>query len=1214
MQVKVDGKRNITLDFEAPKKFKLLQDGKEIPYLRTGKNSFRLSRNIDGVLDLEEIIEQPKIVKPMQLQAQQMALVNPNDVLMINQAAQQLEVEQNILGETQKRVEQTQTYLDVQQQRINETVLGVQGLETDNAERISATENGLFNLAGNLATTEQNLVDGIGIVNNDLQEHKSAENPHGITKKTIGLDKVDNTSDLDKPISKAVKDALDEKADKDEIQAIRDELGEYQEKNDRFTNALSNYTGGLANAQDHRELNGRDFPDQHPISAISGLQGALDNKADVSDIPTVSDATLTIQKNGTSAGTFSANASEDVNINLIIPTTASDVSALPDSTKYGAGLSLTINSTNYVMTAQLKDQNGNNLGTAQTIDLPLESVVVNGSYDSANKKIVLTLQNGTTIDIPVGDLISGLQTKITSSNKLDADLVDDSTSTNKFVTASDITAWNGKQDAISDLATIRNNATAGKSASDTIATYGDIVTHNASEFATSAQGALADSALQSGDNITELTNNAGYITGITSSDVTTALGYTPYDSANPSGYITSSALTPYVLASSLATVATSGDYDDLLNKPTLGTMASESASDYTPTSGLATVATTGAYSDLSGTPTIPTVNNPTITLSQGGVTKGTFTLNQASGATIDFDAGGGSADIDGETITRNADNELQAVAVKNKQGNSTLPLWQGTNTQWEQGSAVTWYYWENPISTTWNSSSLPSSKTWNALGYGNNMFVAFPYASNAAAFSTDAGETWSPLTLPLGLTFEGVAYGNGLFVAVASNETRTLYSSNGTNWSEGSIPSGTWVAIAYGGGKFVALAQSSATCVYSTDGTTWTSANMPSNSAWRGVAYGNGSFVAITRGDGVAAYSDNGEDWSAGLNFPPYWWSGIAYGNGVFVAVATGTSSGSNGTNQYAYSTDNGRSWNTGTLPQSATWTSISFGNGYFMAVSRNSTVSLCSRDGINWESATLPSSSGWAKVEFGNNNFVAIASGSTAAACLENSYKKCYTRDYPATTASIVYSEPNEISTYTISSVGVGTITLSDNNTYSYNSSGNTTSYASIGALHPDWLCFINSVGVKIGSTVIATNGFDYGALLQIIYPVGATYITTADTCPLATLMAGTTWTLVSSGKVLQGADSGHSAGTSIAAGLPNLTDNGAMAKVLTANSATDPSGGSGALYFSSAAKDGSSSAGTVAYRAQLAFDASRSSSIYGNSTTVQPPAYCVNIFERTA
>jgi hypothetical protein len=249
MQINTNGQRNITLDFDAPKKFKLKKDGAEIPYLRTGKNSFRLGRNIDGVLDLEEVIEQPKIVKPIQLKAQQMALVNPNDVLMINQAAQQLEVEQNLLSETQKRVEQTQNYLDVQQQKINEAVLGVQGLETDNSKRITATENGIFNLAGELAKTEGNLVDGIGIVNNDLQEHKTAENPHGITKKTIGLDNVDNTSDLNKPISKAVQSALNEKADKDEIQAIRDELGEYQEKNDRFTNALSNYTGGLAGNQ-----------------------------------------------------------------------------------------------------------------------------------------------------------------------------------------------------------------------------------------------------------------------------------------------------------------------------------------------------------------------------------------------------------------------------------------------------------------------------------------------------------------------------------------------------------------------------------------------------------------------------------------------------------------------------------------------------------------------------------------------------------------------------------------------------------------------------------------------------------------------------------------------------------------------------------------------------------------------------------------------------
>lgn len=47
-------------------------------------------------------------------------------------------------------------------------------------------------------------------------------------------------------------------------------------------------------------------------------------------------------------------------------------------------------------------------------------------------------------------------------------------------------------------------------------------------------------------------NPAGYLTSITSSDVITALGYTPYSSANPSGYITSSALTPYLTSATAA--------------------------------------------------------------------------------------------------------------------------------------------------------------------------------------------------------------------------------------------------------------------------------------------------------------------------------------------------------------------------------------------------------------------------------------------------------------------------------------------------------------------------------------------------------------------------------------------------------------------------------------------------------------------------------------
>jgi hypothetical protein len=208
-----------------------------------------------------------------------------------------------------------------------------------------------------------------------------------------------------------------------------------------------------------------------PSLATVATTGDYDDLIDKPTIPTVNDATLTIQKNSTAIGTFTANASADKTINITVPTTAADVSALPASTKYGASISVSINTTDYKVTTTLKDQDGNTLGTAQVIDLPLESVVVNGSYDNANKKIILTLQNGNTVDIPVGDLVSGLQTEITSSNKLDADLVDDSTSANKFVTSSDITTWNGKQDALTAGSNIQisNNTI---SATDTTYTAG----------------------------------------------------------------------------------------------------------------------------------------------------------------------------------------------------------------------------------------------------------------------------------------------------------------------------------------------------------------------------------------------------------------------------------------------------------------------------------------------------------------------------------------------------------------------------------------------------------------------------------------------------------------------------------------------------------------------------------------------------------------------
>lgn len=81
---------------------------------------------------------------------------------------------------------------------------------------------------------------------------------------------------------------------------------------------------------------------------------------------------------------------------------------------------------------------------------------------------------------------------------------------------------------------------------------------------------------------------------------------------------------------------------------------------------LATVATTGAYSDLTGQPTIPVVYNSTITFTQGGTTKGTFTLNQSNNATIALDAGGGSTPSNMVTTNTTQDITAQKTFVGQK--------------------------------------------------------------------------------------------------------------------------------------------------------------------------------------------------------------------------------------------------------------------------------------------------------------------------------------------------------------------------------------------------------------------------------------------------------------------------------------------------------------------------------------------------------------------
>ncbi len=123
--------------------------------------------------------------------------------------------------------------------------------------------------------------------------------------------------------------------------------------------------------------------------------------------------------------------------------------------------------------------------------------------------------------------------------------------------------------------------------------------------------------------------------------------------------------------------------------------------------------------------------------------------------------------------------------------------------------------------------------------------------------------------------------------------------------------------------------------------------------------------------------------------------------------------------------------------------------------------------------------------------------------------------------------------------------------------------------------------------------------------FPVGSIYQSTARTSPAA--LFGGTWQEIAQNRVLMGAGSGHAAGTTVEAGLPNITGS------FVADVKKGEHKVSGAFTAGSAiATTGEYNNFSDVYKFSL--DASKSNAIYGRSATVQPAAYYVHIWRRVA
>lgn len=139
------------------------------------------------------------------------------------------------------------------------------------------------------------------------------------------------------------------------------------------------------------------------------------------------------------------------------------------------------------------------------------------------------------------------------------------------------------------------------------------------------------------------------------------------------------------------------------------------------------------------------------------------------------------------------------------------------------------------------------------------------------------------------------------------------------------------------------------------------------------------------------------------------------------------------------------------------------------------------------------------------------------------------------------------------------------------------------------------------------APSCLDPASVISNMYPVGSIYMSTSSTSPAS--IFGGSWQSIASERVLMGVSSSHGAGSTVSAGLPNIT--GVLKDLVVSGHFNESTGAFKRSHASGFSQQTSSSDWMTWADAQ--FYASDSNSIYGNASTVQPAAYYVYMWRRT-
>lgn len=476
--------------------------------------------------------------------------------------------------------------------------------------------------------------------------------------------------------------------------------------------------------------------------ATSGDYDDLLNKP---TIPTVNNATLTIQRNGTTVDTFTANASQDKSVNIVVPTLTSDLtndSGFITDTDYasastggvvkvGAGLSITngvlsvtgggvadavewtnvlnrpstvsywTNDAGYITSADLPTKtsdltNDGSDGTSTYVEADdLATVATSGSYNDLTNKPTIPTVNDATITIQRNSATVDSFTVNASQNKSINIVVptktSDLTNDSGFITTSALSGYlpltggtltgklTGTQIETGTAAANYFQARKFRGEGDASSYYHAVdfgyAGHNQVDFYEYG-GAWNFWRNMSATATTDMDNLA---LGITRNALKNK-SYT-YTFPNKTGTFALTSDLPTVNNGTLTiqkngtnvqtfTANQSGDVTANITVPTktsdLTNDGSDGTSTYVEADDLATVATSGSYNDLSNKPTIPTVNNATLTIQKNNTNVATFTANASSNVTANISVPTATSDLTNDSgfitnITKITNAEIDAI-------------------------------------------------------------------------------------------------------------------------------------------------------------------------------------------------------------------------------------------------------------------------------------------------------------------------------------------------------------------------------------------------------------------------------------------------------------------------------------------------------------------------------------------------------------------------